>query len=121
MVTVSTVLPVPPVQYMVKVHTPAVIVCAGRAVHAQVVMVPPASARDPVGARWRWRCDGPKARLARAEQPLPQHAQPAQVMDLVCDAPRLRRAEPRPLFLSDESLQGCPTLERDKREREHER
>ena len=41
MVTVSTVLPVPPVQYMVKVHTPAVIVCAGRAVHAQVVMTPP--------------------------------------------------------------------------------
>src|SRR5207249_5709317 len=41
MVTVSSVLPVPPVQYMVNVHTPAVIVCAGRAVHAQVVMTPP--------------------------------------------------------------------------------
>src|SRR5436190_21395446 len=41
MVTVSSVLPVPPVQYMVNVHTPAVIVCAGRAVHSQVVMTPP--------------------------------------------------------------------------------
>ena len=42
-------------------------------------------------------------------------------MDLVGDAPSLGRAEPRPLFLSDEPLQGGPTLEWNKREREHER
>src|SRR5260370_29011386 len=42
-------------------------------------------------------------------------------MDLGRDAPRLRRSEPRPLFLSYESFQGGPTLERNQREREHER
>src|SRR5207249_9442328 len=42
-------------------------------------------------------------------------------MDLVGDAPSLGRAEPRPLFLSDQSLQSGPTLERNQGEREHER
>ena len=41
MVTVSLVAPEPPVQYMVKLQTPAVTVCAGRLVNPQVVVTPP--------------------------------------------------------------------------------
>ena len=41
-VTVSLVFPVPPVQYMVKDHTPAATVCAGRLVNPQVDVTPPA-------------------------------------------------------------------------------
>ena len=40
-VTVSLVAPEPPVQYIVKVQTPAVTVCAGRFVNPQVDVTPP--------------------------------------------------------------------------------
>jgi hypothetical protein len=41
--TVSLVLPVPPVQYMVNVHTPAATVCAGRLLNDHVLTTPPAA------------------------------------------------------------------------------
>src|SRR5690349_12798643 len=40
-VTVSLVLPDPPVQYMVNVHVPAATVCAGRLLNDQVLTTPP--------------------------------------------------------------------------------
>jgi hypothetical protein len=40
MVTVSLVLPVPPVQYIVNVHTPAATVWAGRPLNDHVVVIP---------------------------------------------------------------------------------
>src|SRR5262245_2980255 len=48
MLTLSLVEPVPPGQYIVKVHTPAATVCAGRPVHPQVVVIPP-------DADWIWQ------------------------------------------------------------------
>src|SRR6266851_5588908 len=42
-VTVSLVLPLPPVQYMVKGQTPAATVCRGRLVNPQVDVTPPAA------------------------------------------------------------------------------
>ena len=41
MLTVSLVVPLPPVQYMVNPHTPEAIVWAGRPVNDQVVTAPP--------------------------------------------------------------------------------
>jgi hypothetical protein len=40
-VTVSLKLPVPPVQFIVKLHAPAATVCRGRFENAHVVVVPP--------------------------------------------------------------------------------
>src|SRR2546422_883648 len=55
--TVSLVLPVPPVQYMVNVHTPAATVCAGRLLNDHVLNTPPAAdwisqAVDRVPTAW---------------------------------------------------------------------
>src|SRR2546421_8311958 len=41
MLTVSFVFPVPPVQYILKLHTPAATVCAGRLLNDHVVVTPP--------------------------------------------------------------------------------
>ena len=41
MLTTSLVLPLPPVQYILKLHTPAATVCAGRLLNDQVVTAPP--------------------------------------------------------------------------------
>src|SRR6266581_2365403 len=99
--TVSFVEPVPPVQYMVKAHTPADTVCSGRLVNSKTVVTPPeldwishAVARAPRSdpswdlyrrARCRHRarragCRLP-ARASRAKRPRP--------------APRTRRASSR--------------------------
>src|SRR5437764_6254227 len=47
-VTVSMVLPEPPVQYIVNDHTPAVTVCAGRLVNPKTEVTPP-------DADWIWQ------------------------------------------------------------------
>ncbi len=42
-VTVSTVRPLPPLQYIVNDHTPAVTVWAGRFVNPKTAVIPPAA------------------------------------------------------------------------------
>jgi hypothetical protein len=51
-VTVSLVLPVPPVQYIVKLHTPADTVCAGRFVKPNTVVTPPDDDWIAQGVAW---------------------------------------------------------------------
>src|SRR5690242_4706589 len=52
MFTVSDVFPVPPVQYIWKDHAPIATVCAGRFVHANVVVMPPAADWIEHGVAW---------------------------------------------------------------------
>ena len=54
----------------------------------------------------------PRARRAAPAQPTAQQVETPEVVDLVGDAARFRRSEPRPFVLADQPLEGGPSLER---------